>query len=68
MKKLITVTAAAPAIANWNEQKAKLKARFAVLNYSDLQYDASRNEEMLERIRTKLGKTKQELAAIISAL
>ena len=68
MTKSTTVTASAPAIANWNDQKAKLKARFAILNYSDLQYEESRNEEMLTRLQTKLGKTRQELSAIISAL
>ena len=66
MKKLPILTA--PSIANWNEQKTRLKARFAVLNYSDLQYAESRNDEMLARIQTKLGKTKEELAEIISAL
>ena len=53
---------------NWHEQKGKLKQRFAVLTDNDLMYDQGKKEEMLGKIQIKLGKTKEELAAIISAL
>lgn len=69
MQKMLKSTVpSVPSIANWNEQKAKLKARFTALNYSDLQYEESRNDEMLARIQIKLGKTKEEMAEIISGL
>jgi hypothetical protein len=57
-----------PPIGNWSELKNKLKAKFPILNYSDLQYEESRNDEMLNNIQIKLGKTKQELHKIIPAL
>ncbi len=57
-----------PPIGNWSEQKNKLKERFKNLNYSDLQFDASRNEEMLNRIQIKLGITREELQKILETL
>ena len=57
-----------PRIGNWSELKNKLKLKFPILNYSDLQYEESRNEEMLNKIQIKLGKTKEELQKIIATL
>jgi len=53
---------------NWNEQKAKLKKKFAVLTDNDLMYEESRKEEMLAKLQIKLGKTKEELHKILSSL
>lgn len=53
---------------NWNEQKGKLKQKFAVLTDDDLMYESGKKDEMLGKIQIKLGKTKDELHAIISAL
>jgi uncharacterized protein YjbJ (UPF0337 family) len=53
---------------NWNEQKARLKQKFAVLTDNDLMYEESRKEEMLAKLQIKLGKTKDELHKILSAL
>ncbi|MBL0154770.1 MAG: general stress protein CsbD [Chitinophagaceae bacterium] len=53
---------------NWNNQKGKLKKKYAVLEDSDLIYQMGKKEEMLERIQIKLGKTKEELRVIIEAL
>jgi uncharacterized protein YjbJ (UPF0337 family) len=53
---------------NWNEQKGKLKQKFAVLTDNDLMYEQGKKDEMLGKIQVKLGKTKEELAAIMSAL
>ena len=55
-------------IRNWSEKKTKLKEKFPILNYSDLQFEESQNDEMLNHIQLKLGKTKEELVAIIAAL
>lgn len=52
----------------WNEQKAKLKKKFAVLTDNDLMYEESRKEEMYAKLQIKLGKTKDELHKIISFL
>lgn len=53
---------------NWNEQKAKLKKKFAVLTDNDLQYENGKKDEMLTKLQVKLGKTKEELHKIIEAL
>jgi uncharacterized protein YjbJ (UPF0337 family) len=53
---------------NWNEQKGKLKQKFAVLTDNDLMFEEGRKEEMLGKLQVKLGKTKEELHGIIEAL
>ncbi len=53
---------------NWNEQKAKLKQKFAVLTDNDLMFEESRKEEMYAKLQIKLGKTKDELHKILAAL
>jgi uncharacterized protein YjbJ (UPF0337 family) len=53
---------------NWNEQKGKLKQAFGVLTDNDLMYEEGQREEMLGKLQKKLGKTKEELHAIISSL
>ena len=63
----ITSTSA-PVKGNWNQQKGKLKAKFTTLTDADLRYENGKKEEMSEKIQTKLGKTKDELTTIISAL
>lgn len=53
---------------SWKEQKAKLKKRFAILTDNDLLFEQSRKNEMLEKLQSKLGKTREELLAIIAGL
>jgi len=53
---------------NWNEQKGKLKQAFAVLTDNDLMYEEGKKDEMFGKLQIKLGKTKEELNAIITAL
>jgi uncharacterized protein YjbJ (UPF0337 family) len=53
---------------NWNEQKGKLKAQFSTLTDADLHYENGKKDEMFTKIQVKIGKSKEELAAIISAL
>jgi uncharacterized protein YjbJ (UPF0337 family) len=52
----------------WNEQKAKLKQKFAALTDDDLMYAEGKKEEMLGKLQVKLGKTKEELHNLINAL
>lgn len=51
---------------NWNEQKARLKQKFAELTDNDLMYEEGKREEMLAKLQIKLGKTKEELNKILS--
>ncbi len=52
----------------WNEQKGKLKQKFALLTDDDLLYDEGKKDEMFGKLQIKLGKTKEELHKIIAAL
>ena len=53
---------------NWNEQKGKLKKKFAVLTDNDLMFEEGKKEEMFGKLQIKLGKSKEELEKIIAAL
>ena len=53
---------------DWQELKAKLKARYTILADVDLDgYNTDRGE-MMDSLGTKLGKTRQELIKIINSL
>ncbi len=53
---------------NWNQQKAMLKQKFAVLTDNDLMFEEGKEEEMIAKLQIKLGKTKEEFHKIISEL
>lgn len=53
---------------NWEEQKGKLKQKFASLTDDDLLFAEGKKEEMLGKIQVKLGKSKEELHKILSDL
>ncbi len=52
----------------WNEQKGRLKQKFAVLTDDDLMFAEGKEEEMFGRLQIKLGKTKEELQKIIASI
>lgn len=52
----------------WNEQKGKLKQKFAELTDNDLLFEEGKKDEMLGKLQIKLGKTKEEIKDILSAL
>ena len=52
----------------WNEQKGKLKQRFAVLTDNDLIFEEGEKEQMFVKLQNKLGRTKKELRKIFAAL
>jgi uncharacterized protein YjbJ (UPF0337 family) len=53
---------------SWNEQKGKLKQKFAELTDNDLMFTEGKKEEMFGRLQVKLSKSKEELQKIISDL
>ena len=53
---------------NWNEQKGKLKQKFATLTDDDLMFAEGKKDEMIGKLQIKLGKSKEELDKIIAAL
>ena len=53
---------------NWEELKGKLKQKFANLTDDDLMFAEGKEEELLGRVETKLGKTNEEVRKIFSDL
>ena len=52
----------------WNEKKEKLKQRYPSITDDDLLFSEGKEQEMIEMLGYKLGKTKEELINIISML
>ena len=53
---------------NWEEQKGKLKQKFATLTDDDLLFAEGKKDEMMGKLQIKLGKSKEELHKTISEL
>jgi hypothetical protein len=52
-------------IGNWNRKREKLKTKFQILTDKDLRFSEGKENEMIELLGNKLGKTRQELLFII---
>jgi len=55
-------------IGFWNEKKEKLKQKYTIITDEDLHFREGKENEMIEMLGYKLGKTNQELLSIIIAL
>lgn len=55
-------------VRSWREQKAMLKMRFPVLRDEDFVYEEGDKETMLERLRAKLNKSREELESLFAEL
>lgn len=53
---------------NWEEQKGKMKQKFAAITDNDLLFVEGKKEEMMGKLQFKLGKSKEELHKILQAL
>ena len=53
---------------NWNEVAGKLKQQYANLTDDDLLFKEGKEEELLGRLQTKVGKTKEQIRKIISKI
>ena len=53
---------------SWNEVKGKLKQKYAQLTDDDLLFSEGKDDELLGRLQTKLGQTKEQLRKAISDL
>jgi uncharacterized protein YjbJ (UPF0337 family) len=53
---------------HWHETKGKLRQKFAILTDNDVKLEEGKQEEMLGRLQTILGKTKEEMHQIINEL
>lgn len=52
----------------WNELKGKAKQAHGELTDDDLKYEEGKDDELLGRLQTKLGKTKDEVVNWIRSL
>lgn len=53
---------------NWNEMAGKLKQQFAGLTDDDVLLREGKEEELLGKLQKKLGKTREEVRALIEKL
>jgi hypothetical protein len=51
---------------NWNKMKSHLKYAFPALTNADITQHTGKDEEMIENIMLKIGKTRQELTDFLS--
>jgi len=51
---------------NWNEQSKELKAKFSQLTDSDLKFETGKENELLQRIETRLNKNREEVIKLIT--
>lgn len=52
----------------WNELKGKAKQKYAELTDDDLTYEEGKDDELIGRIQTKLGKTRDEVVDWLKSL
>ncbi|MBL7720299.1 MAG: CsbD family protein [Flavipsychrobacter sp.] len=52
----------------WNELKGKAKQQYAELTDDDLTYEEGKDDELIGRIQTRLGKTKDQVVEWIRSL
>ncbi len=52
----------------WNEIKGKLKQQYFILTDNDLTYLEGKEDELVGRIQQKLGKTKDDVTAMLKNL
>ena len=53
---------------NWAELKGKLKQQFATLTDDDLLFAEGKKDELVGRLQTKLGKSKEEIHKLIGEI
>jgi uncharacterized protein YjbJ (UPF0337 family) len=53
---------------NWNKLKGKVKQAYGDLTDDDLRYEEGKDDELLGRIQTKTGKTKDEVVKWLKSL
>lgn len=52
---------------NWDEQSKKLKEKYSQLTDSDLKMETGKEEEVLNRVSSRLGKKREEVIGIIKS-
>ena len=52
----------------WNDVKGKIKQKYAHLTDDDLKYEEGKDDELLGKLQTKIGKGRDELVKWIKSL
>jgi uncharacterized protein YjbJ (UPF0337 family) len=52
----------------WNEMKGKVKQAYGDLTDDDLRYEDGKDDELLGRLQTKTGKTRDDLIGWLRSL
>lgn len=52
----------------WNEIKGKAKQKYAELTDDDLLYEEGKEDELVGKLQTKLGKTRDEVVDWLNSL
>lgn len=52
----------------WQELKGKLKQQYGQLTDDDLMYEEGKDDELIGKLQTRLGKTKDEITKILAEL
>ncbi len=53
---------------SWNEIKGKLKQKYAQLTDDDLLFSEGKDDELLGRLQSRLGETKEQIRDAISKM
>ncbi len=53
---------------SWNEVKGRIKKAYADLSDDDLKYEEGKDDQLVGRLQTKLGKTKDEVIKWIESI
>jgi hypothetical protein len=53
---------------DWNDLKNKLRSKYASLTDVDIECKEGKQDEMMDGLQFKLGKTRQELIKILNGL
>ncbi len=53
---------------NWNQVKGALKQEYGELTDDDLTYTEGQEDELVGRLQTKLGKTKEDIKSFIDSI
>ena len=53
---------------SWREQKVMLKRRFSILSDADFEFKEGQKENMLNKLATKLKKSRAELNSLFAEL
>jgi len=53
---------------NWHEIKGKLKQKYGQLTDDDLTFVEGKEEEMLGRLQTRLGRSKEEVRNMVESM